>query len=39
MTCDLGQFACDGSVDIFKHVEIGGEENVKVSLVDLWEFC
>lgn len=32
---DLGQFACDGAVDVFNDVEIGGEEDIKVSLVDL----
>lgn len=35
MAHDLGQFPRDGAVDVFNNVEISGEEDIKVSLVDL----
>jgi hypothetical protein len=35
MAGDLGQFARHRAVDIFYHIEVGREEDVKVSLVDL----
>lgn len=32
---DLGQLSGDGTVDVLDDVEVGGEEDIKVALVDL----
>lgn len=36
MAHDLCQLPSNGTVDIFNDVEIGGKEDVKVALVDLF---
>ena len=35
MAEDAGQLASDGAVDVFHDVEVGGEEDVEVALMDI----
>lgn len=35
MAAHTGQFACDSPIDIFHHLEVRGEEDIKVALVNL----